>query len=229
LQSRLESVEKYKGCAFPSLPGKTIIGKNSENVVESRKEELQIYIQLLAKHTLIKYDPTLKFFLTYENYEEFERVKNSQNEVVEADSTGSNGGRNLGIKDTFNYLYSSIKTKLGDPQSTKSDIQLDEINEKSVKHISFLNKIIGLTSSRIAYQRKKAEEQLELSTACKEIKDESGEVKEVSKALGSSFKKESAAISYLLTNDTKLLSQLKEKKLKQEGIQAAIAERKAVI
>ena len=225
----MESVEKYKGCAFPSLPGKTIIGKNSENIVESRKEELQIYIQLLAKHTLIKYDPTLKFFLTCENYEEFEKVKNSPNEVIDADSSGCNGGKNFGIKNTFNFFYSSIKTRFGDLQYTKSDIPLDEINEKSMRHVGFLNKMIGLTSSRIAYQRKKAEEQLELSKAFKELKDENGEVKEVFKVLGSSFKRESAVISCLITNDTKLLSQLKEKKLKQEGIQTAIAERKAVL
>lgn len=227
MQSRLEAVEKYKGCAFPSLPGKTLIGKNSEDVVEGRKGELQIYIQLLAKHTLIKYDPTLKFFLTCENYEEFERAKNNPNEVVAVDSTSSTV-KNFGLKDTFSYLYSSIKTKLADNQTTKSDIQLNEINGKSIKHVNFLTKIIALTTARIAYRKKEIDEQLQLSKAFKEIKDEKGEVNKVFKGLSSSFTKETTVTSYLLSNDANLLNQLKEKKLKQEGIQAAIAERIAV-
>ena len=40
LHKTLMAVGRYKGCAFPKLPEKTLILKNSTNTVEERKEEL---------------------------------------------------------------------------------------------------------------------------------------------------------------------------------------------
>ncbi len=195
LHSKLQSVEKYKGCVFPPLPGKKLLGKNSEQLVERRKEELQIYLQLLSRHTLAKYDHTLKFFLTCENSEEFERFKSDPREFASTRSIAVATMRNLQFKDTLNYIYSSLKARLvenAEPEETKCDLHLDEIDLRIAHYLKFLEQNVGLISARLAFQKQCLEEHKSLAKTLEETQDEDAELERTLRSVAEFHRKEAS-------------------------------------
>lgn len=224
LQKRLEAVKKYKGCAFPKLPEKTLIWKNSDSIVEERKEELQIYIQILARHTFIKYDPTLKLFLTCENSEEFERAKCAPQDVS-APNPLTPTIKKFRLSDTFNCFYTSGKAKT---LQTYVDKIGHELTEKNEKYINFLNKNITLLNTRISYQKMKIIDQAKITKSMEELKNGNIELECILKGLSNSYSKEAEILKLYIENDIQLLNLIKEEKVRQEGIKTAIAEYKSV-
>ncbi len=188
-------------------------------------------MQILARHTLIKYNWTLKYFLTCEDSDEFERFKSDPKEFAPSSSIAVTALKDFRIKDTFNYLYSSIKTKLvegQEPEEIKTDLALDAINSKINKYLRFLDKCIVIVSSKIAYETKRLEEQMQLVQVFNESQEEDEEFDKTIHEVSDFYKKEINVISFCKEKDVKLLSEIKEEKLKQEGIRIAIAERKSV-
>ncbi len=174
LQARLQAEEKYKGCVYPILPCKKLLGNNSEEFVEQRKQELQLYLQMLGKHSLLKYDPTFKVFLTCEDPEEFERSKQDPRCQAAESSIPMNSLRRFQLHDTFNYLYSSIKSKLFDksePEEIQIGPKLDEILEKIAKYVPFLEKSIYVLEESLRYQKHFAMSQETVAKTFESAKD----------------------------------------------------------
>lgn len=231
LNIKLQGIEKYKGCVFPPLPTKNVLSKNSTETVEKRREELQIYMQILAHDSLIKYDSTLKFFLTCENFEEFEQFKSNPNDFVQSNTMGMLPLKEMQIKDTFNYLYSSIKTKLvknEEPLEMKSGLELETLDEKVLNYVNFLNKMVALITFRIEHTKRRLEDHGKLVKALETTQDSDPEIEQTFQDLASFYEGEEAIISKALKNDIQLLNEIKATKLKQEGIHNAIIDRKNV-
>eukprot|EP00826_Nyctotherus_ovalis_P003661 TRINITY_DN10754_c0_g4_i6.p2 TRINITY_DN10754_c0_g4~~TRINITY_DN10754_c0_g4_i6.p2 ORF type:complete len:193 (+),score=75.79 TRINITY_DN10754_c0_g4_i6:878-1456(+) len=188
-------------------------------------------MQILANDGLVKYDATLKFFLTCENFEEFEQFKSNPNDFVQSTAMGMLNLKELEIKDTFNYIYSSIKTKLvknEEPQEMKSGLELETLDGKVLSYINFLNKMTSLIEFRIEYTKQRLEEQKKLVKALGSTQDNDPELERTFQDMGSFYEKEESVISIALKNDMRLLSEIKARKLKQEGIHNAIIDRKNV-
>eukprot|EP00826_Nyctotherus_ovalis_P003660 TRINITY_DN10754_c0_g4_i5.p1 TRINITY_DN10754_c0_g4~~TRINITY_DN10754_c0_g4_i5.p1 ORF type:complete len:309 (+),score=113.04 TRINITY_DN10754_c0_g4_i5:878-1804(+) len=186
-------------------------------------------MQILANDGLVKYDATLKFFLTCENFEEFEQFKSNPNDFVQSTAMGMLNLKELEIKDTFNYIYSSIKTKLvknEEPQEMKSGLELETLDGKVLSYINFLNKMTSLIEFRIEYTKQRLEEQKKLVKALGSTQDNDPELERTFQDMGSFYEKEESVISIALKNDMRLLSEIKARKLKQEGIHNAIIDRK---
>jgi len=188
-------------------------------------------MQILANDSLIKYDSTLKFFLTCENFEEFEQFKNNPNDFVQSNSMGMPELKKMEIKDTFNYIYSSIKTKLiknEEPQEMKSGLELDMLNEKVQNYINFLNKMIALIKFKIDHTKRRLEDQKKLIKTLETTQDSDPELERTFQDMANFYEKEEFIISKSLKNDINLLNEIKAVKLKQEGIYNAIKDRKNV-
>ena len=188
-------------------------------------------MQILSRHTLIKYDWTLKFFLTCENSDDFERLKNDPKEFAPSSSIAVTALKDFRIKDTINYLYSSIKSKLvkdQEPEEIKTDLELDEINEKISKYINFLEKSIVVITSKVLYEKNRYEEQEQMVRAFEETQEDDPELEKTFRDVAEFYRKEMEVIKFCMEKDAKLLSDVKEEKSKQEGIKMAIAERKSV-
>ncbi len=66
---------------------------------------------MLSRHNILKYDSTLRFFLTCENTQEFERHKNDPSGYFSNYNSRALGALSeLKIRDAFNFMYSSVKS-----------------------------------------------------------------------------------------------------------------------
>lgn len=72
LHDKLSATEAYKGFIIPSLPQKKYIFNFDPNFIEQRKNELEEYLNILAGHKFVRFDPQLKTFLTVADPQEFE-------------------------------------------------------------------------------------------------------------------------------------------------------------
>ncbi len=179
LQRKLEQEERYKGCILPPLPSKSVMGKNSQDLVEKRKQELQLYLQILSQHAMIKYDPTFKFFLACESSEEFDKLKADPQPFMGESSIAVASLKKLQFHDTFNYLYSSIKSRYFDkeePQEIQTGLKLIEIGEKIAKYLPVIAKQIALLEARLAFQKDFASGQEDLANMLEDLPEEDAEL-----------------------------------------------------
>jgi len=195
------------------------------------KKELQIYLQILANHTLLKYDWTLHHFLTCKETQEFEKFKSDPSEFAVEQSIAVSAIKDFRIKDTVNILYSTIKTKWRnneEPEEIKTDLEFPEITKAINKYIEFLDKNIALIQTRIAYMKTLYDEQIDISNSFQGLKDSDAELENTYSDTALQYEHESDFTKFCIERDSKLLSEIKEEKLKQEGIRNAIADRKTV-
>lgn len=153
------------------LPSKKALRNNTEDFVEKRRQELQIYLQMLARHVVLKNDPTLKLFLTCPTPEEFENIRREQDN--ESSSKSRSSWKFFHFNDTFNYLYASMKSKLfekNEPNEFKLDDKLDSLSLNIVRDLPFLEKSILLLENQINYKKKYASDQEELINTLKNIR-----------------------------------------------------------
>lgn len=217
---------------LPPLPEKSVLGKNSQELVNKRKQELQLYLQMLAKHPIVKYDPTFKIFLTCEDADEFESFKSNCTAQSKESSIPIASLKKLQLQDTFNYFYSSLKTKYLDtsePEEVQTGLKLEEISAKILKYVPVLEKHIALVEGRVSYSKKQAEELEELKNAWEEVREKDAEL---SKVMGDAaeYSRERGQIHKAAVEcDRKVLAEIKEEKLRLEGINLAILDRKSNI
>ena len=141
---------------------------------------------MLTENSLLKYDPTLKNFLTCENSEEFEKIKNDPREFAEDSSIAVNSLKNLHLQDTLNYLYFSLKSKFGEgaePQEIQIELQLEEIKKKIDHYLPFLDKNITILEAKVEFQKSYLNEQEELAKAFEEIQDDDTELEKTFKSV----------------------------------------------
>lgn len=230
LHDKLQNVEKYKGCVIPSLPEKSMLKKNSEEFVEKRKLELQLYLQILSRHSEIKLDPTFRFFLTCEKSDEFEKLKNDPMQYNTESSIAVSSLKKLQIHDAFNYLYSSIKSKYFDksePEEMQTVLKLTEIGNHISKYQPIIDKMIKALEQRIKFTEKFVTEQEDIANMLENL--EESEDPKLSKVLNNSneyYMKNSFMYQEFIKLDTRVLSELKKEHIKLEGIKSAIADRK---
>lgn len=141
---------------------------------------------MLTENSLLKYDPTLKYFLTCENSDEFEKIKNDPKEFSEDSSIAVNSLKNLRLQDTLNYLYFSLKSKFGDgaePQEIQIELQLEGIKKKIDHYLPFLDKNIAILEAKVEFQKSYLNEQEELAKAFEEIQDDDAELEKTFKSV----------------------------------------------
>jgi len=111
---------------------------------------------MLAQNFLLKHDPMLLVFLTYdtEEFEEFKRSHKSTND--KGSSIPLTSLKNLQFNDTFAYLYGSIKAKFFDtpePEELQIGIELDDILKKINEYMPFIDKSIESLEDKLAFSK----------------------------------------------------------------------------
>ena len=181
---------------------------------------------------MIKQDDTFKAFLTCEDSEKFEKYKNNSSKAIGGSSIPMESLKKLQIQDTFNYFYSSFKTKYFDtsePQEIQTDLKFDEIKTKILKYLSVIERQISLLEGRINFNKKYSEEELNIAKELSNFQEEDTEFKRILENAGSYFKKSSEVYNCCMEHDKKALSEMKREKFRLEGINAAILDRKTNI
>jgi hypothetical protein len=143
-------------------------------------------LQMLARHTLIKYDPTVKRFLTCENSEEFEQYKNDPREFTAEASIPVESLKKLQIQDTIKYLYSSLKSRLfesSEPQETQAGLELDVIADKIAKYMPFLDKSVKLLEENMEFAKQYVKEQEQVAKAFEDVQDDDAELETTFKSV----------------------------------------------
>lgn len=112
---------------------------------------------MLAQNSLLKHDPTLFVFLTYDT-DEFEEYKQAHKSTSnhEGASIPLASLKNFQLNDTFSYLYGSIKAKLFDavePEEVQISIPLDDLLKKIDEYIPFIDKNIELLDHSIGFSK----------------------------------------------------------------------------
>ncbi len=174
LQSRLQTEEKYRGCVYPILPSKKLLGNTTEDFVEKRRQELQLYLQMIGKHSQLKYDPSFRMFLTCESAEDFEHYKEDPRIGAEPSSIPLASLKRLQLQDTLSYICSSIRTKLfdkGEPEELRLGSRLEEVLDKIAHYVPFLEKSIAVLEEHLAYQKHFAASQETIAKALEGIND----------------------------------------------------------
>ena len=141
-----------------------------------------MYLQILAQHSLIKYDSTFKFFLTSEDTEEFEKLKNDPQQFSGESSIAVTSLKKLQLQDTFNFLYSTIKSRYFDksePQEIQTALKLAEICGKINKFLPILDKRIALLESRIAFNKIFASGNEDLASSLEDLQEEDPDLEKV--------------------------------------------------
>jgi hypothetical protein len=206
-----------------------MLGKNSEELVDKRKQELQLYLEILSKHPMIKYDSIFKAFLTHE---EFEKYKQECLSKPGEQSIPMHSLKNLQLQDTFNYFYSSLKTRYFDtiePEEVQTGLKLEEISAKILNYTPILEKYIGLMETRISFNKKYAGDEVNLINEFENIQGENSELNKVICGVINYNREFSLNCKASIEHDKKVLAEIKSEKLKLEGIILAISERKANI
>eukprot|EP00826_Nyctotherus_ovalis_P003490 TRINITY_DN10711_c0_g1_i6.p1 TRINITY_DN10711_c0_g1~~TRINITY_DN10711_c0_g1_i6.p1 ORF type:complete len:161 (-),score=31.34 TRINITY_DN10711_c0_g1_i6:507-989(-) len=112
---------------------------------------------MLAQNSLLKHDPTLFVFLTYDT-DEFEEYKQAHKSASnhEGASIPLASLKNFQLNDTFSYLYDSIKAKLFDaaePEEVQISIPLDDILKRINEYVPFIDKNIELLDHSISFSK----------------------------------------------------------------------------
>ena len=148
----------------------------------------------------MKYDPTLKFFLTCENSEEFERLKSDPKEFSGSSSIAVTTLKNFQFKDTFNYLYSSLKSKLvssTEPEEVKAGLELSVITDKIAQYLRFLDKNIVLLTSKIEFEKKCLEEQGKLTKMFEDVQEDDAELERTFRNVAELHRKEAGHLKVI--------------------------------
>lgn len=154
----ISSKENYKGCTHPLLPSKKYFGNNDNEFVEKRRQELQVYLQMLASNPLIKHDPSLFVFLTSKDRTQFDQYKQDNQPITleQLPSIPLTLIKNLQFNDTINFFYDSIKGKIIDkpePEELKINLDLGVTLVKIQQYTIFLNKNISLLETSLKFKK----------------------------------------------------------------------------
>jgi len=228
----LQSEEKYKGCILPPLPEKSVLRRNSQELVDKRKQELQIYLQIISNHPIIKYNPIFKAFLTYEDTEEFEDYKQELLSQPGEESIPMHSLKNLQLHDTFNYFYTSFKAKYSDtsvPEEMQIGLRLEEISSEILKYLPVLESYVKLIEKKIDFYKECAQEESNLIDEFEIIQEDNSELGKVIGGIISYNKGHSLNCKASVEYNKKVLVEIKGEKSRLEGIILAISERKANI
>jgi hypothetical protein len=139
---------------------------------------------MIAQNSLLKYDPMLHVFLTYETeeFDEFKQPRKSLNST-EGSSIPLTSLKNLQLNDAFAYLYGSIKAKLFDtaePEELQIGIKLNDILKQINEYTPFIEKSIESLENRLGFAKQCINFNTEINdyiknanynTDCKELVD----------------------------------------------------------
>ncbi len=182
LHGQLQGDAVLQGYALPLLPEKRLLGSGNEGFVEKRRQELQIYLEMLVKHPQFRVAKTLRAFLTCEKTEEFEAYKARPHENLGNNSLVLASLKSLRVKDTVKIIYSLIKSKFvikDEPADVQSMISFDDIVMKIDKYLPLLKMSAKLVDGQIEFARQQARMQTDMAGLLG--KEEGPEVQHVAK------------------------------------------------
>eukprot|EP00826_Nyctotherus_ovalis_P049380 TRINITY_DN5968_c0_g1_i5.p1 TRINITY_DN5968_c0_g1~~TRINITY_DN5968_c0_g1_i5.p1 ORF type:complete len:316 (-),score=98.12 TRINITY_DN5968_c0_g1_i5:154-1101(-) len=187
---------------------------------------------MLSQHALIRYNMTFKIFLTCESAEEFEEFKNNSGYAYGESSIMMNSLKKFNIQDSFNYLYSAIKTKYFDttePEEIKTSLELDEINGKISKYLPVIEKYIELLNCEIKFYKEHVARQDDLSSALEDVIESDGDFEKCLNDAAEYYMKASLVNRTCVKYSEQVLAEIKRERLSLEGIKSAITSRKESI
>eukprot|EP00826_Nyctotherus_ovalis_P018167 TRINITY_DN15419_c0_g1_i11.p1 TRINITY_DN15419_c0_g1~~TRINITY_DN15419_c0_g1_i11.p1 ORF type:complete len:161 (+),score=37.93 TRINITY_DN15419_c0_g1_i11:616-1098(+) len=123
-----------------------------------------MYLSMLGKHPHYKTAKPLHAFLTCDKAEEFETYK-AKSATEKKESLILAQLKNLQLKDTFNLLYSLVKTKLftsEEPTDIQTVVNFDSVLSKIDSFIPLLQMLLHSIEGDIKFKREHARAEADL-------------------------------------------------------------------
>ena len=127
----------------------------TEEQIEKYKQSLQIYLQMLGRNTVLKYDLSLKVFLTCENQEEFAKWKNEHKQEINKGMFNIEMRNGANFNDALDFICNSLKTRFFtklEPEEIKIGGKLDDNLRKIIQYLPFLDKNIKLIEEKDEFE-----------------------------------------------------------------------------
>lgn len=215
------------------MPLKKIIGNTSVEFIEKRKQELQVFLDVLSKHTNYANSVALKMFSSCMSSEEFEAYKARPKNAGGAISKDSivivmKTFKDFHIKDSLEMLYDLLKVKLktkGEPAEIQSDINIEDIEKRINKYLPIMNLSLKSIENNIEFQKKLISSIRDISIL---LSDQDINNQELQNKSISYYNQNAVLINSNIDMDIKLLKEIREEKIKLEGIKIAFKERSLV-